>query len=122
MGILVFFICLIHWQNRPSYWHQILVRICRLVPVSVPLRQDLRKEPLLSNSALNLMSRFLAYRRARMPLIVYVIGVAIAWAVVLGLAWLFIGGLAQFSTFALVCVGFALGMLSMYISVHVYKT
>jgi uncharacterized membrane protein YdfJ with MMPL/SSD domain len=57
-----------------------------------------------------------------MPLIVYVIGVAIAWAVVLGLAWLFIGGLAQFSTFALVCVGFALGMLSMYISVHVYKT
>ena len=57
----------------------------------------------------------------RLPLIVYVIGVAIAWAVVLGLAW-FIGGLAQFSTFALVCVGFALGMLSMYIAVHVYKT
>jgi hypothetical protein len=56
----------------------------------------------------------------RMPLIVYVIGVAIAWAVVLSLAW-FIGGLAQFSNFALVCVGFALGMLSMYIAVHVYK-
>jgi uncharacterized membrane protein YdfJ with MMPL/SSD domain len=55
-----------------------------------------------------------------MPLIVYVIGVAIAWAVVLSLAW-FIGGLAQFSNFALVCVGFALGMLSMYIAVHVYK-
>jgi hypothetical protein len=57
----------------------------------------------------------------RMPLIVYVIGVAIVWAVVLGLAW-FIGGFARFSTFALVCVGFALGMLAMYIAVHVYKT
>jgi hypothetical protein len=47
----------------------------------------------------------------RMPLIVWVIGAAIAWTVILGLAW-FIGGLAQFSTVALVCFGFALGMLS----------
>jgi hypothetical protein len=51
----------------------------------------------------------------------YVIGVAIAWAVVLCLAW-FIGGLALFSIFAFVLVGFALGMLAMYIAVHVHKT
>ena len=57
----------------------------------------------------------------RVPLIVYVIGVAIVWAVVLGLGW-FIGGPARFNTFALVCLGFALGMLAMYIAVHVYKT
>jgi len=57
----------------------------------------------------------------RFPLIVYVIGVAIAWAVVLGLAW-FIGGPALFNTFALVCFGYALGMLAMYIAVHVYKS
>ena len=57
----------------------------------------------------------------RVPLIVYVIGVAIVWAVVLGLAW-FIGGPARFNTFAFVCLGFALGMLAMYIAVHVYKS
>ncbi len=57
----------------------------------------------------------------RVPLIVYVIGVAIAWAVVLGLAW-FIGGPARFNTFVLVCLGFTLGMLAMYIAVHVYKS
>ena len=57
----------------------------------------------------------------RVPLIVYVIGVAIIWAVVLGLAW-FIGGPARLNTFALVCLGFALGMLAMYIAVHVYQS
>ncbi len=57
----------------------------------------------------------------RVPLIVYVIAVAIVWAVVLGLAW-FIGGPARFNTFALVCLGFALGMLAMYIAVHVYQS
>ena len=63
--------------------------------------------------------RFMGIKRV--PLIVYVIGVAIVWAVVLGLGW-FIGGPARFNTFALVCLGFALGMLAMYIAVHVYKT
>ncbi len=57
----------------------------------------------------------------RFPLIVYVIGVAIVWAVVLVLAW-FIGGPARFNAFALVCLGFALGMLAMYIAVHVYTS
>ena len=57
----------------------------------------------------------------RFPLIVYVIAVAIAWAVVLGLAW-FIGGPERFDTFALICFGFALGMLAMYAAVHVYRS
>ena len=57
----------------------------------------------------------------RVPLIVYVIGVAVVWAVVLGLAW-FIGGPASFNTLALVCIGYALGMLAMYIAVHIYKS
>ena len=58
----------------------------------------------------------------RMHLIVHVIGAAIAWAVILGLAW-FTGDPAQFGTIVPVCVGFALGMLWMYIAcVHVYKT
>jgi hypothetical protein len=56
----------------------------------------------------------------RLPLIVYVIGVTTVWAIALGLAW-FVGGPARFSTFAFVGLGFALGMLAMYIAVHVYK-
>ena len=57
----------------------------------------------------------------RVPLIVYVIGVAVIWAVLLGVMW-FLGDIARFQTFALVCFGFALGMLAMYIAVHVYKS
>ena len=57
----------------------------------------------------------------RIPLMKHVIGAAIASAVILGLAW-FTGGPAQFGTIVPVCVGFALGMLWMYIAcVHVYK-
>jgi hypothetical protein len=58
-------------------------------------------------------------KRAR--LVVYVIGVAVVWAVILGVMW-FLGDIARFQTFALVCLGFALGMLAMYIAVHVYKS
>jgi hypothetical protein len=57
----------------------------------------------------------------RYPLFVYVIGVAIAWAIVLFAARL-TGGPAAFNTLALVCLGFAVGMLAMYIAVHVYKS
>ena len=56
----------------------------------------------------------------RFPLIVYVIGVAVVWAVILGFMWS-LGDVARFHTFGLVCIGFALGMLAMYIAVHVYK-
>jgi peptidoglycan/LPS O-acetylase OafA/YrhL len=57
----------------------------------------------------------------RFPLIVYVIAVAVVWAVLLAVMW-FLGDIARFQTFALVCLGFALGMLAMYIAVHVYKS
>ena len=56
----------------------------------------------------------------RVPLIVYVIAVAVVWAVILGVMW-FLGDFVRFQTFALVCLGFALGMIAMYIAVHVYK-
>lgn len=57
----------------------------------------------------------------RAPLIVYVIAVAVVWAILLGVMW-FLGDIARFQTFALVCLGFGLGMVAMYIAVHVYKT
>ena len=57
----------------------------------------------------------------RFPLIVYVIAVAVVWAVLLAVMW-FLGDIARFQTFALVCLGFALGMIAMYIAVHVYKS
>jgi hypothetical protein len=53
------------------------------------------------------------------PLYVYVIGVAVIWAVILGVIW-FMGDVARFRMFAWVCGGFALGMLAMYIAVHLY--
>ena len=57
----------------------------------------------------------------RFPLIIYVIGVAVIWVVILGVMW-FLGDVARFQTFALVCLGFGLGMIAMYIAVHVYKS
>ena len=70
------------------------------------------------------LAAFALWRRwgiKRFPLIVYVIGVAVVWAVLLGVLW-FMGDIARFQSFALVCFGFALGMLAMYIAVHVYKS
>ena len=70
------------------------------------------------------LAAFASWRRwgsNRVPLIVYVIGVAVVWAVILGAMW-FLGDIARFQTFAYVCFGFALGMLAMYIAVHVYKS
>ena len=57
----------------------------------------------------------------RFPLIIYLMVVAVVWAVLVGVMW-FLGDIARFQTFALVCFGFALGMLAMYIAVHVYKS
>ena len=54
------------------------------------------------------------------PLYVYVIAVAIVWAAILSGAWFFGGG-TRFRTFALVGGGFAIGMLAMYIAMHLYK-
>ena len=55
------------------------------------------------------------------PLYLYIIAVAVVWAVILGIVWS-LGDIARFQTFASVCAGFALGMLAMYIAVHVYKS
>jgi hypothetical protein len=54
------------------------------------------------------------------PLYHYVIAVAVVWAVILGVIW-FLGNKARFHSFTLVCSGFALGMIAMYIAVHLYR-
>ena len=58
------------------------------------------------------------FEMPRPPLIQYVIAVAITWAIVLGIAWLN----GRFDTFVLICFGFALGMLAMYIAMHLYRS
>jgi hypothetical protein len=54
------------------------------------------------------------------PLHVYVIGVAVVWAIILGLSW-FAAIPTRFDELVLVCAGFGLGMLAMYIAVHLYR-
>ena len=56
----------------------------------------------------------------KQPLIQYVIGVVVVWAIILSAMW-FSGDVARFRTFACVCGGFMLGMLAMYIAVHIYR-
>ncbi len=51
---------------------------------------------------------------------VYVVGVLIALVIVNILAWL-TGGDTKFHTSALVSIGFLMGMLAMYIAVHLYR-
>jgi len=53
------------------------------------------------------------------PLYVYMIGVAVAWAIILGGIWFW--DVARFHTFAILCAGFFIGMLAMYIAVHLCK-
>jgi hypothetical protein len=54
------------------------------------------------------------------PLYVYIIGVIAAWAIVLTSSWF--GVIWEpFHDVVTVCVGFALGMLAMYIAVHLYR-
>ena len=53
------------------------------------------------------------------PLYIYVIGVAVVWAIILGLSWFAVIP-TPFSELVVVCAGFALGMLAMYIAVHLY--
>ena len=54
------------------------------------------------------------------PLSTYVIGVLIALVIVNYIAWL-TGGVAKLQTSGLVSIGFLLGMLAMYIAVHLYR-
>lgn len=54
------------------------------------------------------------------PLYLYIIGVIIALALVNYFSWL-LGGETRLQTARLVSVGFLLGMLAMYIAVHLYR-
>ena len=51
----------------------------------------------------------------------YVIGVIVAWSIVLAVSWI-VGGQARFDTAAIVFGGFAIGMLAMYIATRIYGT
>lgn len=50
----------------------------------------------------------------------YIIGVVVAWAIVLTASWFGVIW-TPFHDVVTVCVGFALGMLAMYIAVHLYR-
>lgn len=54
------------------------------------------------------------------PLYVYVIGVVVVWTVILGCSWYGVIW-TPFNEVASVGAGFALGMLAMYIAVHIYR-
>ena len=55
------------------------------------------------------------------PLYIYVIGVAVVWAIILTLSGFGIIWTPFHDVVATVCGGFALGMLAMYIAVHLYR-
>jgi len=50
----------------------------------------------------------------------YIIAVVLVWAVILTVARLF-GSSERFKTMSIFCAGFLIGMLAMWIAVHVYK-
>jgi hypothetical protein len=54
------------------------------------------------------------------PLYVYIIGVAVVWLAILCAAWFLAGGV-HFSGALALCFMFGLGMLAMYIAVHIYR-
>jgi len=54
------------------------------------------------------------------PLWLYVIGVIIALVLVNYISW-FVGGATKLESFELLSGGFLLGMLAMYIAVHIYR-
>jgi len=54
------------------------------------------------------------------PLGLYVIGVIIALALINYIAWS-VGGVTKLESFALHSGSFLLGMLAMYIAVHIYR-
>jgi hypothetical protein len=54
------------------------------------------------------------------PLYVYVIGTAVVWAIILMLSW-FVVIWKPFHDVVSVCGGFWIGMLAMYIAVHLYR-
>jgi hypothetical protein len=57
--------------------------------------------------------------QTRKPLALYVVAVLVVWAIILGGMWLW--DRERLHTFAVLCGGFLLGMLAMYIAVHLYR-
>jgi hypothetical protein len=53
------------------------------------------------------------------PLYIYVIGVAVVWAILLCIVWFQYA--SHFAGALSLCAMFLLGMLAMYIAVHLYK-
>ncbi len=51
----------------------------------------------------------------------YIVSVVIVWAVILILVRFFASG-ERFRTMSIFCAGFMIGMLAMWIAVHVYKS
>ena len=74
-----------------------------------------------------LQNRGSEYIMHQRPLIVYVIAVIITWALVLcavrfaGGSARYVGGGPRFTTFLVLCAGFFLGMIAMFIATRVYK-
>jgi len=69
------------------------------------------------------LAGFVSWRHTgpdRSPLAKYIISVAVTWGIAVSLARV-IGGPEKFHTFVLICAGFALGMVAMFIATHVYK-
>ena len=58
--------------------------------------------------------------KKRRPLWLYVVSVIVALAIVNYMSWS-LGGATRLLTVALVSLGFFLGMLAMYIAVHLYR-
>ena len=54
------------------------------------------------------------------PLYLYIIGVVLVWVAILTASWLGIIW-TPFSSVVTVCAGFFLGMLAMYVAVHLYR-
>ena len=54
------------------------------------------------------------------PLYVYVIGVAVVWVIILALSWFGVIW-KPFRDVVSVCGGFWIGMLAMFIAVHLYR-
>ena len=50
----------------------------------------------------------------------YIIAVVLVWAIILTIVKFF-GSAERFKTMSIFCAGFLIGMLAMWIAVHVYK-
>ena len=63
----------------------------------------------------------LGFKRYKRPIWIFVVGVAVVWAIILSVAW-FTGGQTEFDKFWTICRAYFIGMLVMYIGTRVYKS